>query len=883
MKKKALAILLSISMAVCIPVGTYASDTTQDSEVVNETTEDESNVTEEGKAEADVNSDEARNTQVQTKSSEDKVITEGEVTETNPPSDENTVTTESVAPNFTGWNVENGQTYYYVNGVKLQYTIYEIDGYLYGFYEDGRLVQDTVWWWYDEENQIGADYRADQEGRFVKGWYYNSGELKYEYYSIEDYTRQYSVIVTVENKQYYIDQNGYLLVNGMVQYEGVLYNADESGVLTIVDTSVLQGWQKAGGYWYYYENGETVKEQFKVIGGVEYYFQYDGIMATGPVGLWDEQLEKEKIWLAEPSGAIVRHNKGWYYSSQKGAWYYFKDKDFIAVNEFVTTGTSTYYLDYDGCMKTGVFLLYDEETGKENYVLTDSNGIIQRQPGWKKFNGNWYYIDSDGKLAVGEKKVIENKTYLFNYEGVMQSGEVYWWNPEAEQDEYYITDSSGAIIKNGWVKKGLSWYYLDTDGQIMKNQWIFNNQYYLLSQGQMAVGTQVIEEETYVFDESGRLISKVENFEGWKLLDGIWYYYDKAGNPYNGWLNDTYFIENGKMLTNQWIDSAYELSEKSLQNANNGIMYYVGADGKRIRGWYEVWGSWLYGKANGQLATGWLQIGSNWYWFDDIGIMTSGVVKIGDEIHNFTSGGAWLERVSGKNRWVSSNGIWFYLDERGSIVTDGKRNIEGGIYYFDEYGAMYSDQWIYDNGKYVYVNVSGKKEDPKAGWKLIDSSWYYIGTDGKAVTGLKQIGNETYYFWGSGQMASGYTYVENLREYRFFGSTGEMRTVSTGWYISKPYGRTQWYYFENGKPAEGLKNIGGATYYFYNGRMATGLVSDGSGVNYVFGASGNLVKNSWALVDGAWFYGNENGRAYTGERIIGGKTYWFDWQGLWVK
>ncbi|MCQ4690832.1 hypothetical protein NE575_16355 [Clostridium sp. SL.3.18] len=881
MMKKALALLLSISMALCIPVGVHASDAVQDSNVID----DKTDVFEEENIEKNENNYETGNVQPQTDTLEDKEKVEGDATEIVPPSTENAITTQIVAEDFTGWNVENGQTYYYVNGVKLQNIIYEIEGNMYGFYGDGTLVRNTTWWYYGED-QTGGEYRADQDGKLIKGWYYNSAVSKYEYYGMDDYIRKYSIIVTLDDKQYYFDQEGFLFVHGKVQYEGVLYNADENGVLTVVETSGLQGWLKAGGFWYYYENGEAVKQQLREIGGVEYYFGYDGTMATGPIWIWDEQSEKEKIWLAEPNGAIVRHNKGWYYSSQKGVWYYFKEKDVIAVNEFVTTGISTYYFDSDGCMKTGVFSYYDEETGEYNNVLTDNNGIIQNQPGWKKINGNWYYIDSHGKLAVNEKKTIGNKTYLFDYSGVMKSGEIYWWNPETEENEHYITDVSGAVIKNGWTKIGLTWYYLDVDGQIMKNQWILNNQYYLMAEGQMAVGTQVIDGVTYVFNDSGKLISKVGNFTGWKLLDGIWYYYDTQGKPYNGWLNNTYYINNGKMLTNQWIDSIYELSENALRNAKESVTYYVGADGKRIRGWYKMWGSWLYGKANGELATGWQQIGSNWYWFDEIGFMASGTMRLGNEIHSFTSGGAWLGKVNGTNRWVLSSSGWYYLDENGNVYTGTKKNIGSGVYYFDEYGIMRSDQLVYDDSlkDYVYVNASGREEEMKPGWKLIGSNWYHFEADGKKTTGLKQIGNATYYFSDIGQMLSGYFYVNDINDYRFFGSTGAMRAVSTGWYTSKLYGRTQWYYFENGKPASGYKDIGGITYYFYyDGRMATGLVYGTYGIYYVFGSSGNLIRNSWALVDGIWYYGNGNGRAYTGERTIGGKTYWFNSQGEWVK
>ena len=93
------------------------------------------------------------------------------------------------------------------------------------------------------------------------------------------------------------------------------------------------------------------------------------------------------------------------------------------------------------------------------------------------------------------------------------------------------------------------WYFTDVNGKIRTNEWI-DGVYYLNQYGQMVTDSYIIDGKLYVFDENGRKIDVVEN--GWKLVDGEWYYAEN-GKPYNGWLNHTYYLEDGKMLTDRFV------------------------------------------------------------------------------------------------------------------------------------------------------------------------------------------------------------------------------------------------------------------------------------------------------------------------------------------
>lgn len=64
--------------------------------------------------------------------------------------------------------------------------------------------------------------------------------------------------------------------------------------------------------------------------------------------------------------------------------------------------------------------------------------------------------------------------------------------------------------------------------------------------------------------------------------------------------------------------------------------------------------------------------------------------------------------------------------------------------------------------------------------------------------------------------------------------------------------------------------------------MMTGCYGISQGL-YLFDRNGILQKNGWKLVDGIWYYAGTTGRLYTGERRIGGKTYWFNHNGEWIR
>ncbi|EHI99805.1 cell wall binding repeat-containing protein [Clostridium sp. DL-VIII] len=125
-------------------------------------------------------------------------------------------------------------------------------------------------------------------------------------------------------------------------------------------------------------------------------------------------------------------------------------------------------------------------------------------------------------------------------------------------------NETATIIKaNQWVLVNGQWQYNDTLGKPVKNMW--ENDYYLNYDGNMATGWQYINENWYYLGYDGAMK------KGWQLVNGSWYYLDKQGKMLTGWFRDI----NGKY---------YYLYTSSGAMAHNTIIngYKVGSDGAWI-------------------------------------------------------------------------------------------------------------------------------------------------------------------------------------------------------------------------------------------------------------------------------------------------------------
>ena len=156
-----------------------------------------------------------------------------------------------------------------------------------------------------------------------------------------------------------------------------------------------------------------------------------------------------------------------------------------------------------------------------------------------------------------------------------------------------------------------------------------------------------------------------------------------------------------------------------------GKVYYLGADGKRVKNsWKLINGLWYYFKADGTRKTGFFKIRSKWYYASvKTGALLKGWQKIG-------------------KKW------YFFSTADYSRVQGGRYKLGKYHYYFNSKGAMQTG--FIKSGKKTYY-ADKKTGRLAAGWKKISGKWYYFNKSTNArVTGWKKINGKKYYFNSKG-------------------------------------------------------------------------------------------------------------------------------------
>ena len=311
----------------------------------------------------------------------------------------------------------------------------------------------------------------------------------------------------VDNGRYYVDANG-AWVKGAQKP-----TAPKPAV------AQKQGWVQSGGAWYYYYQGNVVRNAW--VGS--YWLGADGKMATsswvdggryyvGANGVWDKNAKKpEAVKPVTPKPAEVK-KQGWV--KEESTWYYYE------------------------------------------------NGVLARN----KWISSTYWVGADGKMATSSW--VDNDRYYVGANGA--------WVKDAKKPEA----AKPVEKKQGWVKEGNAWYFY-YQGQITKNAWV--GSYWLGADGKMATSSWVDNGRYYVganglWDKSAKkqeVKSEVKK-NGWVKEGSAWYYYENGTLARNKWAGNYWLGADGKMATNAWVDNGRYYVDGSgawVKNAGQGINY----------------------------------------------------------------------------------------------------------------------------------------------------------------------------------------------------------------------------------------------------------------------------------------------------------------------
>ena len=480
-------------------------------------------------------------------------------------------------------------------------------------------------------------------------------------------------------------------------------------VNTVAGTEVhaAQGWVQSGSSWYYYHQGQLVKNAW--VGS--YWLGADGKMVTnswvdngryyvGTNGVWDKTVKKQVLLKSVENKVPTRgYENGVYYVDSKPAnwwyddgqaWYFFQNGK--KLTGYGKDNAGTHYF-VNGKYANGKIENKEYRDGKEisaeNKVPTRgySNGVyyVDSKPAnWWYDDGQTWYFFQNGRKLTGYGKDNAGTHYFVN--GKYANGKIgnkeYKDGKEVSVENkvptrgysngVYYVDSK---LANWWYDDGQAWYFFQ-NGKKLTGYGKDNAGLHYFVNGKYAKGK--IGNKEY---RDGKEISVENKVPTRGYANGVYYVDSK---PANWWYDDGeawYFFQNGKKLTGYGKDNAGTHYFVNGKYANGKIGNKEYRDGEEISAENKVP---TRGYANGvyyvdsKPANWWYDDGQAWYFFQN-GRKFTGYGKDNAGTHYF---------VNGKyaNWWYNDGKDWYFFQNGKKLTGYGKDNA-GGHYF--------------ENGKYL--------------------------------------------------------------------------------------------------------------------------------------------------------------------------------------
>ena len=229
------------------------------------------------------------------------------------------------ANTLNGWQIKNGETYYYINGV-MQRGISQIGDKKYYFGEVSGILRRNL---FVETVANGNKYYTNEAGIIQTGWKNIGGQ---DYYFDSEGIMQRGIVDIYKNgNRYYFGTTSGILYRGWIhEPNGNIYYTNGDGVIQtgeqpidgelykFSDNGLLQtGWQTiAGNKYYFFANGKKAT-MIQKIAGIRYLFSDSGILLRSNIQVWIDvsrwqyDIDWTTVWNSgEIDGVILRIGYG---------------------------------------------------------------------------------------------------------------------------------------------------------------------------------------------------------------------------------------------------------------------------------------------------------------------------------------------------------------------------------------------------------------------------------------------------------------------------------------------------------------------------------------------------------------------------------------------
>ena len=409
---------------------------------------------------------------------------------------------------------------------------------------------------------------------------------------------------------------------------------------------------------------------------------------------------------------------------------------------------------------------------------------------------------------------------------------------------WHYKDASGKDLTGPQTIDGVKVYF-NQGGVQVKGDFDWDGHYYDKDSGAL-VTNKFVENygRTYYLDENGNKTI------GSKEVNGAWYYFDQYGEQVKGRFasDDRYYDENGKQVdfgTNRY----FEL---------NGKWYYAGNDGAILKGPQTIDGVKVY--------------------FDQGGVQVKGYF-VKDSTDNNER---YYDKDSGAlatNQYIIAYNPYrhrnerYYVNDQGIRLT-GPQTIDGKQVYFDTYeGSQVFDNFA-DDG--YFYDQDGNRVDLGANrYVQIRDNWYYVGNDGKILTGEHIIdGAHVYFEYGGKQVKGDFDYKNQFHDK----DSGNLVTNRFVTVKDKTY-----FIGADSKAIKGATVIDNIEYFFDEKTGAQVKGNFASNKKYYNSTTGALVTNSYVQVDNDWYYVDAQGKRLEGPQTVDGFQVFFNDSGKQAK